>query len=414
MEGDGVSQGQGAKRKRGLRVEHVVEQSAATNLELFFDLVFVFALTQITKLISSDLTGTGVLHGFLVLAIVWWCWVDYSWLANVVKADEGVTRAAMLAAMAAMFIIALVIPEAFTDLPGGLSGPTVVACAYLVLRAVHVAQFVVASRGDPHLRRQVLLFAGTMAGSTALLLAAGSMDGATQTVLWCVAVVVDYGGTLAIGNQGWRVNSAKHFAERHGLIVIIGLGESIVAVGAGVAHLPISWPIILAAVLGLSLSASLWWAYFDTTALRAEHALTQARDHHRSAMAQTAYTYLHLPIVGGIALVALGMEYVLEYVGGHAHHSLSDPLKGIPLAALLGGTALYLLAVAAFEKRTYGEFKKVRAVLAAALLALYPAVSLLPAIGALAIVTVLLAGLNLYETLHHRPLRHSVRHGHHA
>ncbi len=392
------------------RVETVREHGTATTLELFFDLVFVFALTQITALMAADLTLSGLLRAVLVMAIVWWCWVGYAWLANVAKADEGSARVSMLLAMAAMFVIALAIPESFNDLPGGPHGPTVFAIGYLVVRAVHISQFVIASQGDPGLRHQVFLFAATMVGSTALLLAAAQTDQLIQTLLWGAVVLVDYGGTLAIGSRGWRVNSARHFSERHGLIVIVALGESIVAIGVGVAELPVSWPIILAAVLGLSVSASLWWAYFDTAALRAEHALTQARGHHRSAMAQSAYTYLHLPLLAGIVLIALGLKKVLEYVAGQGNHHLSDPLTGIPLWALYGGAALYLLAHVAFGKRTYGETNIQRAGLALLLIAMVPLATQLPAIASLTSLALMLGVLNLFESVRQPQLRHEVRH----
>lgn len=394
-------------------MEEVQEHAGATTLELFFDLVFVFALTQVTAFMAADLSPHGFLRGVLILAIVWWCWVGYSWVSNVVKADEGATTVAIFVAMAAMFVISLTIPESFNDLEGGLSGPTTFAVAYLVVRAVHLALFIVASKGDPDLRRQLALFSTTMVGATALLLIAAQTQGSTQTLLWAAALVVDYGGTFFIGNRGWRINSAKHFAERHGLIIIVALGESIVAIGVGVAQLPVSWPIVVASVLGLSISASLWWAYFDVAALRAEHHLTRAQDHHRVAMAQVAYTYLHLPMLVGIVLIALGLKKVLEYVGDQEHHRLSDPLTDIALWALFGGVALYLLSHAAFGKRTYGEVSSERVTVALLLVLLTPVAGGLPALASLGLVALPLVGLNLFESFRHRHLRHEVRHQQH-
>ena len=396
-------------RRVRLPVEVVGENSTATTLELFFDLVFVFALTQVTALMAADLSPHGILHALLVLAVLWWCWVDYSWLANVVKADEGVTRAAMLLAMAAIFLIALSIPEAFDDLPGGLPGPTVFAVSYFAVRVVHVVQFLLVSRGDPGLHRKVRHFTVTMVASTSLLLAAAQASEPVQTLLWCGVVIVDYAGTLVIGNRGWRLNSAQHFAERHGLIIIVALGESIVAIGVGVGHLPVSWPILLAAVLGLSVAVSLWWAYFDTTALRAEHALSQTRGQARVAMAQHAYTYLHLPMLTGIVLLALGLKKVLEHVAGHGHR-LSEPLHGIPLVALLGGSSLYLLALVGFSRRTFRSPAVAELVLAVVLLALLPVAGHLPAIATLAALAALLAAVNLLRALRHPQQRHEIRH----
>ncbi|MPZ85279.1 MAG: low temperature requirement protein A [Actinophytocola sp.] len=394
-----------------VRVERVREASTATTLELFFDLVFVFALTQVTALMADDVSGRGLLRGVLLIAVVWWCWVGYSWLSNVVKADEGWARVALLVAMAAMFLVALAIPESFEDLPGGLSGPTVFALAYLVLRLTHLVLFWMISGNDAGLHRQVALFAPTMVGGTALLLLAATTSGNAQILLWLAAVVADYGGTLVIGARGWRLGSARHFAERHGLIVMIGLGESIVAIGVGVTALPISWPIIVAATLGLSVSASLWWVYFDTSALLGEHALAEARGEHRVSMARTAFTYLHLPMMGGIVLLALGLKKVLEYVGDTGHHTLSDKLYGVPLWAMYGGVAVYLLAHVGFSYRCYRNLKAFRLAAAAVCVALVPLVANLPALTSLGILAALLIVLNAVEMIRFAEARSTLRHG---
>jgi low temperature requirement protein LtrA len=396
-----------------VRVERLREAASATTLELFFDLVFVFALTQITALMAEEPTGTGLLRGTLLMAVVWWCWVGYSWVSNLVKADEGLARVTMLVAMAAMFLLALAIPESFRDLAGGLHGPTVFAFAYLVLRAAHVALFWIISGDDPGLRRQVGRFAPTMVGGTVLLLLAANTSGTAQLWLWVAAVVADYGGTLAIGARGWRLNSARHFAERHGLMVIIALGESIVAIGVGVTHLAISWPILVGAVLGLAVSASLWWAYFDTVALIGEHALSSAEGHQRVSMARSGFTYLHLPMVLGVVMLALGLKKVLTYVGDTEHHTLSDPLYGAPLWALYGGTALYLLAHVGFAWRCFRAFKMYRLAVAVVLAALVPLVANLPALASLGVLAVLLIALNTVESLRFREDRAEVRHGEH-
>jgi low temperature requirement protein LtrA len=395
-----------------LTVETVQEDEGSTTLELFFDLVFVFALTQITSLMAGDLTGRGIVRGVLVMAIVWWCWVGYSWLGNLVKADEGVSRVAMFVAMAGMFLIALSVPESFADFSGGLSGPVVFAVGYLVVRGVHVVLMFIASADDAGLRRQVQLFGATMAGSTALLLVASQTSGVVQTLLWLAVVLVDYGGTLLIGNKGWRINSAEHFAERHGLIFIVALGESIVAIGLGVADQPVSWPIVVATMLGLSVSASLWWAYFDTAALRAHQELKERHDHDRVSMAQHAFTYLHLPMLVSIVLISLGLKKVLEYVGDESDHELSEPLPGVPLAALLGGVALFLVAHAAFGRRTHGAVTPPHLVLAVVLLAAIPLATQVPAIGALAGVATLLVILNAAVWSRERHDRADVRHRH--
>ena len=307
------------------RIRSVEEDARVAPIELFFDLVFVFSLTQVTALMASDLSPHGLLRGLLVLALLWWCWVGYAWLGNVVRVDEGVGRATMFGAMAAMFVLALSVPKAFKDLPGGLPGPVVLATGYFAVRILHLLIFWLASSGDEGLRRQLLRFTPSLLVSTALLLVASQLEGPAQTVTWGATILADYAGTILAGASGWRLNSAAHFAERHGLILIVALGESIVAIGVGVATVPLSGPIILASTLGLALAACLWWAYFDVVALVAERVLRQSEGEERARLARDSYSYLHLPMIAGIVLLALGLKKVLEYVGGRAATTWPTP-----------------------------------------------------------------------------------------
>ncbi|GAA2726655.1 low temperature requirement protein A [Cellulomonas aerilata] len=405
----------GARPRRGVpgRAQAMPERGSVTTLELFFDLVFVFALTQITATMADALSPQGLLRGVLVIALLWWCWTGYAWLANLVRADEGVARVGMFAAMAAMFVLALCIPEAFDDAAGGLSGPVVVALCYFAIRALHLLLFWAWSGDDPELRGQLKRFAPSMVAGTALLLAAAATSGATQLGLWVAALVADYLGTYLGGAAGWRVRSAAHFAERHGLIVIVALGESIVAIGVGVAQLPISTPIIAASTLGLALAGALWWAYFDVSALVAEHALAAAGGPRRAGLARDAYSFLHLPMVAGIVLLALGLKKVLEYVGDTEHHTLSDPLGGIALLALVGGVVLYLLAHVGFGLRTGGGLAVPRLLVALALLPLAWLGAALPALATLALLTAVVVALVTFESLHDAADRDRARHGHH-
>jgi low temperature requirement protein LtrA len=386
------------------------EGGSVTTLELFLDLVFVFALTQVTATMADDLTARGLLRGVLVIALLWWSWTAYAWLANLVRADEGIARVGIFAAMAAMFVLALCIPEAFDDAPGGLSGPVVVAVCYFAFRALHLLLFFVWSAGDAGLRAQLLRFAPAMLAGTAVLLAAAATDGAAQTWLWVAALVADYAGTYFGGARGWRLRSPGHFAERHGLIVIVALGESIVAIGVGVAQLPISWPIVVASVLGLALAGSLWWIYFDVSALAAEHALADADDQQRTLLARDAYSFLHLPLVAGIVLIALGLKKVLQYVGDTDHHSLSDPLKGYALAALVGGVVLYLLAHFAFQRRTTGRLNPARLIVALLLVPLAWLGGALPALATLGVLTAVVAALVAFESLRDAGTRDRAHH----
>ena len=396
--------------ERHPRLLPVSEEARVAPIELFFDLVFVFSLTQVTALMAHDLSGRGIVRGLLVLALLWWSWVGYAWLANVVQADEGLGRVAMFGAMAAMFVLALTVREAFDDRDGGLDGPIVVAFAYLAVRVLHLVMFFMLSKSDPGLRRQVWRFSPSVIGSTAVLLVASQLDGAAQTVTWAAVLIVDYLGTMLGGASGWRLMSASHFAERHGLIVIVALGESIVAIGVGVAGMPISWPIVAASVLGLTVAGSVWWAYFDVVSIVAERVLRRLQGEERARMARDAYSYLHLPMVAGIVLLALGIEQVLEHVGVTTLHGLSDPLPLLPLGALYGGVALFLLAHAAFKFRTWGQVTVRRMAVAVLLLALIRLAAELPALGALGLLTAVMVAMIATEAVRYSEFREQVRH----
>ncbi|HSE09724.1 MAG TPA: low temperature requirement protein A [Nocardioidaceae bacterium] len=396
-----------------LRVTPTTADATVTPLELFFDLVFVFALTQVTAMMADDLTGEGILRGMLVLALLWWSWTGYAWLSNVVRADEGAVRLVLITAMAAMFVLALSIPESFDDLPGGLHGPVVLAVCYFLFRLMHLVMFWVIARGDPGLRAQLLRFTPSMIGGTALLLVASTLDGTAQTLTWAAALAADYLGTLLAGSSGWRLRSPSHFAERHGLILIVALGESIVAIGVGVAELPISWPIVVASVLGLVLASALWWTYFDISALKGELALAQEPEATRAALARDAYSYFHVPLVAGVVLTALGLKKVLEYVGDSSHHDLSDPLKGVALYALFGGVIVYLLGHVGFKWRTGHTVAISRLFPAAVITVLIPIAAQVPALLALTLLTVIMVATVTFETVRYAEHRHELRAGGH-
>ena len=397
-------------KQRHPRLLPVPEEARVTPIELFFDLVFVFSLTQVTALMAHDPNAHGLLRGLLVLALLWWSWVGYAWLANAVQAEEGLGRVAMFGAMAAMFVMAVTVPEAFNDLDHGLDGPVVVAFAYLAVRVLHLVMFFVLSGDDPGLRRQVWKFTPSVIGSTAVLLVASQLDGWAQTLTWVAALIVDYFGTILGGASGWRLRSASHFAERHGLILIVALGESIVAIGVGVADMPISWPIIVASILGLTVAGCLWWAYFDVVSIVAERLLRRAEGEERARLARDAYSYLHMPMIAGIVLVALGMKTVLEYVGGAGQHELSDPLPLLPLGALYGGTSLYLLAHSAFKYRTWHKVTGRRLLVAVLLGVLVPLAAEMPALAALGLLATVMSVMIATESVQYSEVREQIRH----
>jgi low temperature requirement protein LtrA len=362
-------------------------------LELFFDLVFVFALTQVTALMSADPTWQGLGRGMLVFAALWWAWGAYAWLTNEIDADEDLPRLAMFTAMTAMLIAALAVPDAFGD------DGVIFACAYFVVRVMHVVLFIQAA---PHVSAQEAMtrLARTAIPAPLLLIAAGFADGPLQAALWLMALAIDYGGPLVLGVGGFMV-SPSHFAERFALIVIIALGESIVAIGVGAAGLELDLGLVLAAVLGVSIACALWWAYFDWMAIHAERVFSRTEGDERARMARDAFAYLHLPLTAGIILVALGIKKTLEHV--------DEPLGTVPTVALLGGLALYLLGHVAFRLRLGSGFGRGRFGAALAALALIPVATQVDALGALAIAAAVAAGLIAYEALRFAEPRAQVR-----
>jgi low temperature requirement protein LtrA len=371
------------------------EGERVTPLELFFDLVFVLALTQCTTLVARTPTWGGMLKGMLVLAVLWWSWGGYAWLTSVVDPEEGTVRLAMFAAMAAFLVAALCVPGAFG------SEAVLFACAYAVVRGAHIALFMIASREDPQLRHSVLGLAISTAIGVGLLLAAAFAGGTVQLVLWAVALLVDLGGPYLFGVEGWKLVPG-HFAERHGAIVIIALGESIVAIGIA-AKPTIGAGVVAAAVLGVVIAAALWWTYFDVTAIVAGRRLARASEgRERNAIARDSYSYLHFPMIAGIALIAVGIKRTLLEV--------DDPLQLVPAVALLGGAAMYLLAHVAFRLRNMGSLSTRRLLCAIVLLALLPAGAALPALATLGLLAAVLVALILYEVLRYADLRDRVRH----
>ncbi|HEX6388112.1 MAG TPA: low temperature requirement protein A [Solirubrobacteraceae bacterium] len=371
------------------------QTETVTPLELFFDLVFVLALTQCTAYMADNLTWEGFVQGLLVLGVLWWAWVGYSWLTSVVDPEEGIVRIAIFGAMAAFLVAALCIPEVFGDSAGLFAG------AYAIVRFSQLGLFAIAARDKPALRRSLAgLNVGTAIG-VALVAAASFADGDLQLALWGLALLLDVGEPFVFGAEGWQLVPA-HFVERHGLIVIIALGESIVAIGVGAGH-DIDLGIVLAAVLGIAVAAALWWLYFDVVALVAERRLSNAPPGRaQNEIARDSFSYLHFPMVAGIVLVALGFKKTLEHV--------EDPLKTIPAVALMCGAALYLLAHVAFRWRNVHRFSIQRLALAVVFVALIPAAKELPALATLAIMTALLVVLIVYESVRFAELRERLRH----
>lgn len=343
----------GKERSRMIATE---DDHRVTPAELFFDLVFVYAITQVTALMARDTSALRLLGGVVVLALLWWCWCCFAWLGNVVRADAGALFGVLVSVMAVVLIVSLTVPEVYDDAPGGLPAPLLFVLCYGAVRVLHLVSYWVSSPGDKALRatlRRTALI--SVAPPFVLLLVGSAFTGVTQILIWLGAVAVDYGGIWITGSSGWRVASPGHFAERHGLIVIIALGESIVAIGVGVSGYPVSAAVLGAAAAGLLVVAGLWRLYFSQVAEAAEHRLAALTGDDRTRLARDTYTFLHLPLVAGIVVSALGMKKVLHQIADTGHYDLSEPLHGIVAWALPGGAGIFLLASAAILLRTTGR-----------------------------------------------------------
>jgi low temperature requirement protein LtrA len=372
----------------------VESEQRVTALELFFDLVFVFAITQVTGFLADHSTWDGLLRGLFLLGALWWAWAAYAWLTNTLNPEEGAVRIAVFGSMAAMLIVSLATPNAF-DVDGVVFG-----VAYFIVRALHLVLYAIAGRGDPELLSAVLRILPSALLGAALLVVAGFLDGPLRLAVWALALAIDYLWLLVGGMRGWRV-SPEHFVERHGLIIIIALGESIVAIGVGAAGLPLDGGTIAAALLGIVVACALWWSYFDWVIYITQARLADATGTERAVLARDLYSYLHLPMVAGIILFALGMKTTLSHYG--------EPLGIIPAVGLSGGLALYMGAHVAFRLRTGGGWGHGRPVATVLLLALVPVATQVPALAALALVTTVCVALIAYEALRYPYARSWIR-----
>jgi low temperature requirement protein LtrA len=369
-----------------------VEEKRVAPLELFFDLVFVFAITQVTALMAHDPDWEHLGRGMLVLSALWWAWAAYAWLTNYVAAEEDRERLLMLAVMGAFLITALAAPDAFGE------HALLFAIAYAAARWLHIFIFAEANE-DIDAGQAITRLSRTAVPAPALLIVAAFLDGPAQTLVWLLALSTDFLGPYVFGVRGFRV-SPGHFAERFSLIVIIALGESIVAIGTGLHELDAGT--IIAALLGLVLAFGIWWAYFDVVAIVAERHFRESHGERRLRIARDSYSYLHLPMIAGIVLMALGLKKTLGHV--------DEPLDTVPAVALFGGVALYYAGHIGFRLRNVGTLNRPRSVAIAVSLALIPLGTEVDAVVALALAAAVSSAVIAYEAIRYAEARDRIRH----
>jgi low temperature requirement protein LtrA len=360
--------------------------SSEGNLELFFDLVFTFAMSQVTQLMLHDMSARGFGRAGLALLAVWWAWVGYTWLINTFDTANVWHEAVVIAAMAAMLVAAAALPTAFT------SGALVFAIALLAVRLIHVAKFVAhSSNDDADLRRSIRRIAPAFVAAPACIVAAAFVESPGRELLWVAAAVIDYGAPAVLGLGGFRV-SPSYFVSRHGSIIIIALGEAIVELGGGAKNLH-QLNVIVALVLGVAIMATFWWTYFGLTG-GAEKRLEQATGTERAHLARDAYSYLHLPLVAGIMLFAVGAHAAVAHT--------ATPLSLLPAIALAGGMALFYLGDVAYRWRDHRQVPIDRAATGVVAAATLPVLLHVPGIAALALLTGI-GGVRLAWELWQRP-----------
>jgi low temperature requirement protein LtrA len=372
------------------------EERKTSYLELFFDLVFVFAFTQVTALILEDTSPRGFARAALVLAMVWWAWSAYAWMTNAIDVENAVTRLIIFAAMVAGFFMALSVPDAFQDEAAWF------AVAYFAVRVLQPALYLWGVRDEPETFRVLLRLTPWFVIAAFVALVGGFVDPDYRAWVWVASLVIDVIGTLTAARGDWHV-SPSHFAERFALIVIIALGESIVAIGVGTSHLTRDATYAISVVVAFAGVAALWWAYFDFTAVAAERSLRRASGRDRSALARDIFTYFHYPLVLGVILYAVAAKKTLEHP--------RDPLSTAGRWALGLGIALFLVGFALMRFRVIRRVAWERLAAAAAILVIAVLLDGADAIVTLGVVIVILVFSIALETVRLREVRATLRAG---
>ncbi|MBT8239659.1 MAG: low temperature requirement protein A [Acidimicrobiia bacterium] len=322
-------------------LEKELVEKTAHPLELFFDLVFVFALTQVVSLIVHDLTVAGVLRGALLLALMWWAWTNWTWTSNVVDLEPRIVRVAVLASMLGVFGMAFAVPTAFEG--DGLW----MALGYLWVRLIPAAVIMHGARHDPSELRAILRYLPISLAATFVVVIGGAVGGEALQWIWLGAFCIELVAAASGGQADWTID-AGHFAERHGLILIIALGEAIIAVGIALEGTSIDVSLAILLAVGLASACALWWAYFDRLQEVMESALRLADAHQTGLIARDVYSLLHYPMIVGIVFYAVALEEAFLHP--------DDPMEGVVAVLFVVALGLYLLAQAAAVYRCWGTF----------------------------------------------------------
>lgn len=373
------------------------EGERATSLELFFDLVYVFAFTQVTHLMAEGSSASSVFGGLAVLGVLWWSWASHAWLANQSVADHGVARIGILIAIAIVLVLSVSIPEVYPEAGESRFGALLFAGGFVVLSLVYTAVNVLLAGRDVAFRRQVIrTMAVTIVPVSVALLVGALVGGLAQVLLWLAAVITE-GATVFLTSRGgqWQLPSAAHYAERHGLVVILALGESIISIGLGAAHSTLTVSVVAGCVLAVFLALGLWWNYFDGLSDAAERGI-QALSGARRATVATIGTYLHLGVVAGILLVSLGLGGAVEHIEGARSLGLFGAV------AMSSGLALFFLCTSMYRWTAAGSSPRARLIASALAVVAVPVLAAVTSLAAIAAILTLPLGVALVEHAKHR------------
>jgi low temperature requirement protein LtrA len=358
------------------------EAQSATFVELFFDLVFVFAVTQVTRLLHSDLTGSGLIRAVVVFWLIWWAWTQFTWTLNAADTEHPGIRLATLTAAAIAFLMALTVPDVFSDEAWWF------ALSYILVRLIGIGLQWLVSTGDAVWHSAVRTWSlSSLLGLTAVALTP-ALAGDQRTAALLVAIAVDIFAAVRAGTGEWRVYP-EHFAERHGLFVIIALGESLIAAGVAARELPRDATMVAVVVPAVLVTCVLWWTYFGWVKDALEHAMEQTEAKERGWFARDVYSLAHYPVIGGVIGIAAAVEDAVHHPGEH----LTTPAA----VALAVGVALFVGGVGLTLLRAYRRVPVIRAIVVVAVLASLPLLTAWPAPAALALVAATAGVVAVFE-----------------
>ncbi len=363
------------------------EDQSVTFVELFFDLVFVFSITQVVGLLHEGITGGAVARAVLVFWLVWWAWTQFTWALNAANTDHSRIQLSTLLATAIAFFMAVSVPEIFAG------GPLWFAVPYVLVRVLGLRLYAWVSSADASQRSAVRTFGLVSVGGLAAVLTGAVLGGDLLYWFWGLAIVLDV-VAAAVGGQteGWNLHPA-HFAERHGLIVIIALGESLIVAAGGLIGAERSADLMAVAVLAVALSCGLWWSYFPYIKPQLEHALKNCDGAGQPKMARDVFSLAHFPMLCGV----IGFAAAIEEAIAHPDHPLSVEGR----AALAVGLGLFLAGTALAQWRAVGTLSLGRVGLVAALVVGILALGSVPPWVSLALG---LAGIAAVVIVEHRAL----------